>query len=109
VLRSAGPTGLFRSLSTRPHRYARGIELALKTPEPEFVTARGNAMSDDTYHRIVRIGSLILAVIVACCASQSNASEYGISCYRPGIMDLFSGYLGGEERKVPPRFGIQPG
>jgi hypothetical protein len=50
-------------------------------------------MNHHTYNRILRIGSLMLAVILTCCASASNASEYGISTYRPGIMDLFSGYL----------------
>ncbi len=39
------------------------------------------------------MGWLILAVIVTCCASEANPSEYGISTYRPGMMDLFSGFL----------------
>jgi hypothetical protein len=75
-------------MSRRP----RGPELALNASGPR--SGDGFAVRDARrhHHRILRIGSLILAVILTCCASEANASEYGISTYRPGIMDLFSGY-----------------
>jgi hypothetical protein len=34
-----------------------------------------------------------LAALISIRASRASASEYGVSTYRPGIMDMFAGYL----------------
>ena len=46
-------------------------------------------------HQLVEhLFATILAILLACCCyGAAGASEYGISSYRPGVMDLFSGYL----------------
>lgn len=39
----------------------------------------------------LRITAIVMTVLLAC--GTARASEFGVSTYRPGLMDLFAGYL----------------